>query len=618
MNHFNRIEKWSLPFLMALTAAVYVGSAGIPALLDDADSFYAEVAREMNVRHDWITPYANELRFLEKPPLFYWLISLSYKVFGSASALTARLPTALAVAALVFVTFKIGELLFGIRAGLLSGLALATSVGMFLFTRIILPDALFTLLLASILYWFLRWQRADRKTGPLLWLYGLAGVAVLARGLIGVVFPAAIIVGTLLVSGKLREGARLLSLKGLLLFLVIAAPWHILVGVRNPGFFWFYFINEHVLRFLGKRYPMDYGTVPLVPFWLLHAVWLFPWSIYLATLLWPSNFKRALSQDNRAILLPLVWALTILLFFSFSTRLEYYTMPALPALALLAGRQCASYWERGGRWPARILSSVGVVTGITLFATAALVSSGRTNGFLGLKDNPDLYAYYLGHLFDLTPESLRALRVPLLLAGLGLGITLPMHNLVKLPEAKAAILAVGMAIFFAAADVSFVIFAPRLTSKPIAEEITRDQEARRLEPRSIVIIDGEYEEGSSVAFYAECALYLHSAPSSNLEYGSRYSDAPQLFVDDERLKQLWLATGRRVFLVTYESKRDQLESLLPQPKFTIATYGDKILLSNLPDKPLRATFLSTFEGLACSSHAFQSPFFDGMHYDVTP
>src|SRR6266446_6555217 len=192
MNHFNRIEKWSLPLLMALTAAVYVGGAGIPALLDDADSFYAEVAREMNVRHDWITPYANELRFLEKPPLFYWLISLSYKVFGSTSALTARLPTALAVTALVFVTFKIGKLLFGFRAGLLGGLALATSIGMFLFTRIILPDALFTLLLALIIYSFLRWERAARKTGPLLWMYAFAGLAVLAKGLIGIVFPAGI------------------------------------------------------------------------------------------------------------------------------------------------------------------------------------------------------------------------------------------------------------------------------------------------------------------------------------------------------------------------------------------------------------------------------------------
>src|SRR5438128_2302945 len=112
MIHISKLETWSLPSLMALTATVYVGSAAIPALLDDADSFYAEVAREMNLRHDWITPYANDLRFLEKPPLFYWLISISYKVFGSTNAFTARLPTALAVTALVLVTFKIGKLLF--------------------------------------------------------------------------------------------------------------------------------------------------------------------------------------------------------------------------------------------------------------------------------------------------------------------------------------------------------------------------------------------------------------------------------------------------------------------------------------------------------------------------
>ena len=133
------IETWTIIALLALTAAIYVGSAGIPALLDDADSFYAEVAREMNLRHDWITPHANTLRYLEKPPLFYWLISLSYALFHSENAFTARLPTALAVVALVFVTCKIGQLLFGSRAGLFAGLALATSLGTFLFTRIILP-----------------------------------------------------------------------------------------------------------------------------------------------------------------------------------------------------------------------------------------------------------------------------------------------------------------------------------------------------------------------------------------------------------------------------------------------------------------------------------------------
>jgi 4-amino-4-deoxy-L-arabinose transferase-like glycosyltransferase len=574
-----KFETWSPALLIALAAIVYVGGAGIPALLDDADSFYAEVAREMNARHDWITPYANGLRFLEKPPLFYWLISISYKVFGAANAFTARLPTALAVTALVFVTFKIGKLVFGVRAGLLGGLALATSVGTFLFTMIILPDALFTLLLTLILYSFLRWQRADNKTAPLMWLYALAGLAVLARGLIGVIFPAAIILATLLFSGRLRDVTKLLSLKGSLIFVFIAAPWHILIGLRNPGFFWFYFINEHVLRFLGKRYPMDYGTVPLVPFWLLHLVWLFPWSIYLITLCRPRNFKRALSENNHAIVLPVVWALIILLFFSFSTRLEYYTLPAFPALALLAGKQCASMWERKVRWPGIALASVGALIGIALIAAAAFVSAGDSNKFLGLKDNPDLYAYYLGHLFDLTPESLRALRLPLVMAGLGLGIALPLHHIFKRAWAKAAALATGMVILFAAANISILFFAPRLTSEPLAREINR-----RVDDNSIIIIDGEYEEGCSVAFYTRRTVLLHNVPSSNLEYGSRYPDAPSLFVDDEKLRQLWTETDRRVFLVTFDAKRQQLESTITGTKFTIATYGDKSLISNLPDQ----------------------------------
>jgi uncharacterized membrane protein len=351
--------------------------------------------------------------------------------------------------------------------------------------------------------------------------------------------------------------------------------------VRNPGFFWFYFINEHVLRFLGKRYPMDYGTVPLVPFWLLHVIWLFPWSIYLVTLCRPSNFRRALSEDRRAIAFLLVWALTILVFFSFSTRLEYYTMPALPALSLLAGKQCASVWERGGRWPGIILASAGVAIGITCVALSVSVSSAGTNGFLGLKDNPDIYAYYLGHLFDLTPESLLALRVPLIVAGLGLGVALPLHYLVKRLHTKAAIVALGMIVFFSAANMGFVIFAPRLTSESLAKEINR-----RREENAIIIIDGEYEEGSSIAFYTGRTVLLHSRPSSNLEYGSRYPDARPLFIGDESLKQLWSETKQRIFLITYQAKNERLETAIPQPRFTVAEYGDKILLSNLPDMAL--------------------------------
>lgn len=572
-------ERWATFALIALTAAIFVGSAGIPALLDDADSFYAEVARTMNLRHDWITPYVNSLRYLEKPPLFFWLISLSYSVFGFASAFTARLPTALAVVALTFVTVKIGKLLFGFRAGLFGGVALATSIGIFLFTRIILPDVVFTLMLSLIFYCFLRWEKEGRKTSWMMWMYVFTALAVMAKGLIGVAFPAGILFFTLALSARWQDIWRLISFKGIALFLAIAAPWHILIGMRNQGFFWFYFVNEHLLRFLGKRYPMDYGTVPLIPFWLLHVVWLFPWSIYLLTLLHPKNFKQALAENGRQLLLPVSWALTILLFFSFSTRLEYYTVPAFPALALLAGLQCSRLWERKGKWPSLTLGAIGALVGVSLIVIAAFVSSKTPDAWLKLKDNPDLYAYYLGHLFDLTPESLLALRTPLVLAGIAFGLFLPLHHFLNKSEAKAAALAIGMGVFFVAANLGFLIFAPRLTSKPIAEEINR-----RVTDDGIIVIDGEYEEGCSVAFYTRRTVMLHNGKSANLEYGSRYPDAPALFHDDEGLKSLWTLSDFRVYLVTFQHKVEKLPAEIQSSKHELARYGDKILLSNRADK----------------------------------
>src|SRR5262249_54030910 len=149
--------------------------------------------------------------------------------------------------------------------------------------------------------------------------------------------------------------------------------------------------------------------------------------------------------------------------------------------------------------------------------------------------------FYLGHLFDLTPESVLALRTPLALAGVGLGIFLPLHHFRKKAEVKAALLGAGMAVFFVWANPAFAIFAPRLTSKPVADEINR-----RLSGESLIVIDGEYEEGCSVAFYTRQTVLLHNGRSSNLEYGSRYADAQPLFPDDAALRKIWDDAHRRI------------------------------------------------------------------------
>ncbi len=171
---------------------------------------------------------------------------------------------------------------------------------------------------------------------------------VLTKGLIGIVFPAAIIGIYLILTGNLKHLLRMRLISSTIVLLVIAAPWHIAAAIENPaagqsrGFLWFYFVNEHFLRYLGKRIPHDYDTVPLLLFWALVFLWLFPWSAFLVQSLrkiphrW-SELRGSMNPRQRAMLLFAIWAAVILLFFSFSTRQEYYTVPALPALALLIG-----------------------------------------------------------------------------------------------------------------------------------------------------------------------------------------------------------------------------------------------------------------------------------------
>jgi 4-amino-4-deoxy-L-arabinose transferase-like glycosyltransferase len=381
--------------MLVLWAAFYASfTLFTPPLLDDADSVHAEVAREMLIRHDYVTLYANGIRYLEKAPLMYWSMAASMRIvqlFGGQSprslAAAARFPIALDVLGLVWITEIFARrMLRSARAGLYAVLILLSSFGNFLFTRLTLPDAGVCLWLTLALYAFWRTEELGSvpKHSPgdhTLRLYcGLFAVAcalnVLTKGLIGVVFPVAIVLIYLLLTRgikntlhRLRELHPLATFEA---FLLIAAPWHILAGLANPtqghpaafqfvhghwlvplptddnvrGWFWFYFMNEHVLRYLNLRIPRDYDTSPLWLFWGLCFVWIMPWSAFVFKAVahaiplrwdkWRDHFRcHDLPLRRRGLLLLIVWSAFVLLFFSLSTRQEYYALPALPALALL-------------------------------------------------------------------------------------------------------------------------------------------------------------------------------------------------------------------------------------------------------------------------------------------
>jgi 4-amino-4-deoxy-L-arabinose transferase-like glycosyltransferase len=335
----------ALVILGGLWLLLFFASLFTPPLLDDADATHASAARYMALTGDLVTLHVDGIRYLEKAPLPYWLVALSFRIFGF-NTFAAHLPQAIAVLLLALLGYRWGCQAFGERTAFYTGLALLTSVGVFLFTRFFIPEILLSLFLCAALYSLLQSlsepshkgenpgapsfaplrrvghsrEDANRTPSPnedsvistgggalaaaaekpashlsptahayLMWT--ALALAVLTKGLVALIFFGGAAIAYLVLSGDYKRWRTLKPFTGILLFLAIAAPWHILAGLRNTGgmnghgFFWFYFVNEHFLRFLGRRYPMDYNKLPSSLFWSLHLVWLFPWALFCGVLL---------------------------------------------------------------------------------------------------------------------------------------------------------------------------------------------------------------------------------------------------------------------------------------------------------------------------------------------
>jgi 4-amino-4-deoxy-L-arabinose transferase-like glycosyltransferase len=578
--------------LVIVAAIVFFGCIiSPPALMDDVDAVHGQIARNMVQSGDWVIAHLNGVPYMEKAPLPYWLIAICYVLMG-VHDWVARIPTALAAVLLCFVTARYGAWAFGRRAGFYAGLALATSIGLFLFTRILIPDVMLTLTIAVC---FMAFQRAMNEDGEELhsrrWpaLIGVAlGVGVLLKGLLALVVPVGGVLGYLAITRQLFSRItwrRLRPFSTILIFILIAAPWHILATLRMPpyfnfsmhsgpgeyhGFFWFYFFNEHLLRFLNLRYPRDYNTVPRLAFWLLNLLWLFPWSAYLPAAARLSY--KPVDRAGRTRLLALCWAGFLMLFFTFSTTQEYYSMPIYPALALLIG--CAmddegKFITFGSRTIALISTVAAAVIAAVLFAVRHVPATGDISS--ALQQHPESYTLALGHMGDLTLQSFAYLRAPLILAGVALLVGAAGG---WLRGRKAFIaLAAMMVLFLHASRMALVVFDPYLSSRPIAEALLHA-------PPGQLIVDGAYYPFSSVLFYSNKDALLLNGRVNNLEYGSYAPNSPAVFIDDAAFVKLWSGTIR-YYLVADSSGLARLSALAGPARFhQVAESGGKFLFTN--------------------------------------
>ena len=600
----------------------------VPPLLDDADSVHAEVAREMIVRGDPVTLYANGIRYLEKAPVLYWSMAASMKVFGVGTA-AARFPLAIYALLLFLLTETFARRAFrSERAGMYASVGLMLSFGLFIFTRILIPDAIVCLWLTAALYCFWTAEREDRPGYLTAAGFGAAcALNILTKGLIGLVFPVGTVLIYLLmtrgVTGALQRVWRLRPVTALLVFLLLGAPWHILAGRANPtqghpaglthaghlfplfwkgwqvgepavgsvhGWTWFYFKNEHLLRYLNLRVPRDYDTVPLVLFWGLLIVWLMPWSAFLwkAVSAAPIRGLRSLDEEQKTTLLLAIASLLPLVFFSFSTRQEYYVLPSLPFFAMLLARWLdreAAEAETDAVPP--VLSRAGLRIGTAIFVVGTIAAvacvfflmhtkAPPPNVDLAamLKQNPGDYALSFGHFLDLNGPAMGAFRNPLTLTAIamffGTGAAWWLRRNYQPHRANVA-LAAATLLFLVAAHKGLQTFAPVLSSERLARVLEP-----QVKPDDLIVINGEYESGSTLGFYLRRNnLHIWHGRSSNLWYGSFFTDAPDIFETDDTMRFRWTGV-QRIFVWT---EPDKLPAL-PGKVYTVAEGGGKMIVSN--------------------------------------
>jgi 4-amino-4-deoxy-L-arabinose transferase-like glycosyltransferase len=646
-----RSPKFALSLIVGLWLTIFFASLFTPPVLDDADGTHANAARQMLLSGDWVTLRVNNVRYLEKAPLPYWIAAASIRVFG-INAFAVHLPQAIAVLLLALLGWHWAREAFGEGAALYTGLGVLTSAGVFLFTRVFIPDVLLSLLLAVALYCFLkslgpstllggsipRRYRTMSQVHPYAMWIALA-LAVLTKGLVAMVFLFGAAGAYLALTGEFRNWRRLRPLTGIALFLLIAAPWHILAGLRNTGgmnghgFFWFYFINEHVLRFLGRRIPRDYNKLPGSLYWSLHLVWLFPWSLFLplaiaaawrqrAKLVSLERLRESLTSFGRrsALLLALFSAL-VLAFFSLSTNQEYYTFPAyLPLLMLLAASLARAEAKATAATPRTDTESRSACRSLTYahasFTLLGLVIAAALAYGLwlsrGLPARPNVgdllahrgvgdYTLSMSSLFDLTGPSFAALRLPaaLALAAFALGPAIAWAfragKLRVRDRHLAATLTVALtsAVFLIAAHIAFARFAPMLSSQDFAATIQRLESTGKIAPDTQVLLFGDQAYGSSVPFYLDRPLshpaLLVDGRSSSMLFGSTFPDAQPLFLTPAQLAAQWASGPRKILFVPLE-RRDDVDRLLGTRQIVLAETAGKALLT---DRPLNSALDST-------------------------
>lgn len=544
----SRLNVKHLIIILLFSYVFFFYGMGEYSLKEPDEGRYAEIPREMIELNDYTVPHLNYVRYFEKPPLFYWAVAASYKLFG-VNEWSFRFANAFSAFLCVLALYIFVRRWFGERAAFLSSIVLISSFGFFSMARIVTIDMFFTLWLSLSLFCFLGYYR-EKKPFFIYFFYVFLAFATLSKGIVAIILLIVTIIIFLLIEKKASFIKEMRIIKGIIIYSVIALPWFIAISLKESEFFYFFVIDQHFLRFFTSKHKRTGSLFYFLPV-LMGGM--FPWAILI-----PRSIINLWKRSE--IRLFLIWSAIVFLFFSVSkSKLPPYILPVFPPLAIIIGCFFDDMWDR--------------VTKITLEAVIYIII------FILFAITPFLFwnTTVVGWVSQISTEAIyvfQSLKMVLICVSI-LSTIIIFALFFRRFIAYAYLFLILSSFSFLFVSLLMVLNIKTIdslnTTKQLSNTINRD-----IREGDLLINYGAYDQ--TLPFYTGRNVVI-AAYKGELEMGSKYEDAKNIFISEDDFIKLF-KSEKRVLSVLKTKRLKALMEKLPENITTIDYQNERCLIKN--------------------------------------